>query len=501
MKPTFIKTKPSLMEAGLPCSSLSAECQRDNNARQRPPQNRLHIWWARRPPTVCRVAVLSALIPHDAEFNDSFLPEWVHEPTAEELNELPGKLAKHRAVFENILGEVRATPITEQHRLLLRALGITGDGYAAYRRMALRDELSADHGQTISLPDALVYRHDPPFGISPSEGLIEQFKDIIKASLRLGTDPVTVLDLMAGGGSIPLEAVRYGAKVHANDLNPVAALLLKATLEYPARFGRRLQRYLERSARAINDKVKHRVGKFFSTEKAADWWPLGKQEAEAKCHTKQVVRVEPGGDAVTRDYLWSRTIACPKCGLNIPLSTNFHIVTEKRKPEASIAAFPQVPPVGQGNECTFRIVGVAEWANCHWPRLGSQPWHPRNTPTYKDGHAECPRCGTVTDESNVKKTAQAKPGGLRCQMYAVCSQVPVKLTYRDGSTAVRHLWRFRPPRKADLDAVHAAEEELAANEARWAGLIPTESVPLGEQTMKPHYWSATIQVTGKVYGA
>ena len=39
----FIKTKPSLMEAGLPCSSLSAECQRNNNARQRPPQNRLHM--------------------------------------------------------------------------------------------------------------------------------------------------------------------------------------------------------------------------------------------------------------------------------------------------------------------------------------------------------------------------------------------------------------------------------------------------------------------------
>jgi len=41
---------PSFLEAGLPVASLSAECQRDNNARQRPPQNRLHIWWARRPP-------------------------------------------------------------------------------------------------------------------------------------------------------------------------------------------------------------------------------------------------------------------------------------------------------------------------------------------------------------------------------------------------------------------------------------------------------------------
>jgi adenine-specific DNA methylase len=77
MSQKFIKTKPSLMEAGLPCSSLSAECQRDNNARQRPPQNRLHIWWARRPPTVCRVAILSALLPHDVKLEESHLPSWI----------------------------------------------------------------------------------------------------------------------------------------------------------------------------------------------------------------------------------------------------------------------------------------------------------------------------------------------------------------------------------------------------------------------------------------
>ena len=37
MTQRFSKTKPSFLEAGLPCASLSAECQRDNNARQRPP--------------------------------------------------------------------------------------------------------------------------------------------------------------------------------------------------------------------------------------------------------------------------------------------------------------------------------------------------------------------------------------------------------------------------------------------------------------------------------
>ena len=67
MTQRFIKTKPSFLEAGLPCSSLSSECQSDNDARQRPPQNRLHVWWARQRPTVCRLANLTALIPHDAD--------------------------------------------------------------------------------------------------------------------------------------------------------------------------------------------------------------------------------------------------------------------------------------------------------------------------------------------------------------------------------------------------------------------------------------------------
>jgi Protein of unknown function (DUF1156) len=63
----FIKTKPSFLETGLRWSSLSSECQSDNDARQRPPQNRLSVCWARCPLTICRVANLTALIPHDAD--------------------------------------------------------------------------------------------------------------------------------------------------------------------------------------------------------------------------------------------------------------------------------------------------------------------------------------------------------------------------------------------------------------------------------------------------
>ena len=42
-----------------------------------------------------------------------------------------------------------------------------------------------------------------------------------------------VMDMFAGGGAIPLEAMRLGCQVIANDYNPVAWFILKCTLEYP----------------------------------------------------------------------------------------------------------------------------------------------------------------------------------------------------------------------------------------------------------------------------
>ena len=54
-----------------------------------------------------------------------------------------------------------------------------------------------------------------------------------------GTRPL-VVDPFAGGGSIPLEALRVGADAFASDLNPVPVLLNKVVLEYIPRYGQRL---------------------------------------------------------------------------------------------------------------------------------------------------------------------------------------------------------------------------------------------------------------------
>src|SRR3990170_8801779 len=59
-------------------------------------------------------------------------------------------------------------------------------------------------------------------------------EEILKAN---GGKPPKVLDPFAGGGSIPLEALLLGCETYASDLNPVALLILKATLEYPQKYG------------------------------------------------------------------------------------------------------------------------------------------------------------------------------------------------------------------------------------------------------------------------
>jgi adenine-specific DNA methylase len=57
-----------------------------------------------------------------------------------------------------------------------------------------------------------------------------------------GGKPPKVLDPFAGGGAIPLESLRLGCETHASDYNPVAALILKCTLEYPQEIRRRRKR-------------------------------------------------------------------------------------------------------------------------------------------------------------------------------------------------------------------------------------------------------------------
>jgi putative DNA methylase len=486
-----VKTKPCFLEGGLPCASLSAEC---NNARQRPPQNRLHIWWARRPPTISRAAVLSALLPYDLSLDESVLPAMIPEPSEEDLENLPPKLEEHREFFRRLLDEVEPTPLSSAHQQFLRVLGVTGDSDRAFRRLV--SATGANNGKDIILGSVWGYRHLPAFSVTPSERVFSELHGSIRKTLGFDENaPITVLDFMAGGATIPLEAVRYGLKVFANELNPVAAIVIKATIEYPTRYSRRLSKSIFKYAMEVHTRVKERLSSYFPFDDPENWWSEIGPEVKRKFKASAIVSREPAHDvdSIKNTYLWLRLVPCPKCNLKIPISTNLHIVNRKGKSDDAIAAFPKVPERWQGNDCSFRIVKKVEWKDCRWPRPDFDTWHPRNTPTFKDGNAICPRCGNVIDGDKVKEIARSRPGGLPARMYAVCSQVPVKLTYQNGDVKIRYLWRFRTPTQADLDAVKAAEAELARLLPKWEaqGLVPDEEIPLDMEDKRPREYGMT----------
>jgi adenine-specific DNA methylase len=432
---------------------------------------------------------LTALLPYDEPLDCPAAATFDPPVDDEHLAALGSKFRGNLLFYQSLLKSIPPTDLPEVHQRLLLFLRVFGDP----ARFAKQKETAQEQG--VQLPEPF-----SRFLSSKRDGTIPE--DILQhlnrvsaryLGLPLGEAPV-VLDFMAGGGAIPLAAVRYGARVFANELNPVASLVLRATLQYPARHGQGLMPRFEAFARPLQEAVQNRLAGFFPMPPITEWWADVAERAHQRFGSRNVVSIAPDRNAPQKKntYLWLRTVECPSCRLHIPLSTNLQLNT-KGKSEGHVAAFPEVPARGQGNVCTFRIVRKAEWESCCWPLPGFTHWHPRDTTTFKDGRALCPRCGHVMDGDQVKEIARSRPGGLPSQMYAVVSKVPVLLTYKDGSTKTRYLWRFRVPTQADLDAVAAAELELAKLMPRLEalGLLPNEEIAEGEKTKEPRNMGIT----------
>ncbi|RLE44574.1 DNA methylase, partial [Candidatus Woesearchaeota archaeon] len=99
---------------------------------------------------------------------------------------------------------------------------------------------------------------------SYNQPLIEKARKEIKDSF--GGKPPKVLDCFAGGGSIPLEALRLGCETYAMEYNPVAVLILKGILEYPQKYGKRLLEDIEKWSQWVYKEAKKEIGKFYPEE-------------------------------------------------------------------------------------------------------------------------------------------------------------------------------------------------------------------------------------------
>jgi putative DNA methylase len=171
--------RPRLIEVAFPLKQASLDSVHEKNVRHGHIST-LHIWPARRPLAACRAALIATLLPDPG--------------TPEKRKELLERLGGH--VVQKI--EKKKMP---SGKIVERPKEETVGGILHWGRE--------------SLPD------------------VEWFREEIRKAYP-GRAP-KVLDPFAGGGAIPLEAMRLGCEATAIDINPVAWFILKCTLEYPQR--------------------------------------------------------------------------------------------------------------------------------------------------------------------------------------------------------------------------------------------------------------------------
>lgn len=145
---------------------------------------------------------------------------------------------------------------------------------------------------------------------------LEWFREQIREAYS-GRAP-RVLDPFAGGGAIPLEAMRLGCETTALDINPVAWFVLKCTLEYPQRFGGKRwplpsfasatpSRQTELAPATLRD------GDLADHVRAWGGWVLDRAGAELASYYPTI------DGKLTVAYLWARTVRCKGCRAIIPL--------------------------------------------------------------------------------------------------------------------------------------------------------------------------------------
>ncbi len=367
-------TDTRLIERWLPIAELGIESTRERTPMTPfPAPNRLHVWWARRPLVASRAAILASLLPADAD-----------------------------------------------RERFLHVLGIHGDPVAAKKRIAIAtrkgERLGAD-----------AYGYSRAFGYTPDASDQNWLKENIVSE-------AIFLDPTAGGGSVPFEAVRLGLQSLANDLNPVAALIERATIELPVKHGVAVKDILEELGAEFTAKVRKQLAGAFPDEPEDNTRPDG--------------------------YLWARTITCPYCAGLVPLSPNWRLAPGgtgvRLKPELASG------PGSEGRVCSFEIVENA----------------PDQSPgTVSRGDGACPYsdCGRVVDGGEIKSQAQA--GDMGEQLYAVVykKRLPGKRLKSGKRGKDRWVRGYRAPASEDDNGAEISAR-LAEKLPEWEALdmVPSE---------------------------
>jgi putative DNA methylase len=234
-----------------------------------------------------------------------------------------------------------------------------------------------------------------PFEASVNPARIGPLREHLAKAYPVG--PPKVLDCFAGGGAIPLEALRLGCDTTAVDLNPVAYLIEKCVLEYPQRFGQPDERGEDTLAA---DFVK--------------WAAWVRRRVEPK-----LAKVFPANRDGQRPavYFWARTMTCPNpgCHAEIPLLSSFWLANSTRN-----KAWVDVE--GKPGHIQLAI------------RIGDPPEASgMSDGTVKSSSVTCPGCGTSMVAKDVRD--YAKKSGFGRMLYAVLDIDGGTRTYRAPTEA------------------------------------------------------------------
>ncbi|WP_411129792.1 DUF1156 domain-containing protein [Streptomyces sp. x-19] len=382
-------TKPRvLIEDWLPVAELGIESRREAAPipGQFPKLKALHVWWARRPLVASAAVVLAGILPAwTRQLGDAF-------PGHPELS--------NPAAFK---------------QWVLKLVGIWGDPIAARRRIAAATERGEKLG-------AAAYGYRPAFKNLPNNDDIALLHEVLRhtwgGSLPLVADPT------AGGGSIPFVTARLGLPTAANDLNAVAATVLKAGVEIPVRFGHELTPELEKYGHRWRRRVEEQLGNFFVYEEGEKYLT----------------------------YIWANAVRCPRTGGLVPLITDQWLDKAKGR-ETAVRIVVHDPNGNLLNEPIFEIARGDE--------IDFDP----SAGLMTGGIARSPYDDLAIDDAYIK--AEAGSGRFEQVLYAVY--------YRKTDRSKG----YRAPSSEDAACLERASDYLGKHRAGWeaTGCLPTEEIP------------------------
>jgi len=364
-----------------------------------------------------------------------------------------------------------------------------------WARRPLASSRATNFASLIDLPESHKEREEIKElikDITPWEAVKNGNSEAVKRArekvLEQYDEPPKVLDPFAGGGSIPLEALRLGCETYASDYNPVAVFIEKATLEWPQKYGvdieipiedaserelknagytktqikniregthkslddeetvevNLLAHLVEKYANKVLEEAREEIGEFYPEENAEGL--VGEREIE---HEEGWIPV---------GYLWTRTIPCqnPNCDAEIPLIRQFWLSKKKNKKIA-------YRPVVNENEATVDFETLTGEDLNQAIEDGFDP----KEGTVSRANAECLVCGQVTKAKQVRNLG--KKGKINQRLVAVVLHHPEE----SGK-------KYRLVEKKDENAYRMSKDYLKEKLERWEGIgnpIPNETLP------------------------